>query len=220
MNIIFVRHGHPDYKNDCLTKLGHLQAKAAAERLKNEKLDEIFSSSCGRAYETACHIAKSHNMSVTKLDFMREIKWTSHPWTLVREWVSDGKDILNPDWANDETLKNDAVVQCYNTVSQSFDKWLEGFGLVREGEYYRITEATDKTVMLVSHGGSSTVAIAHLFNLPFSFVCRAIMPDFTAVTTVSFKGEVGHLIAPTFIIANDSRHIDGITIENADKTNP
>ena len=35
MKIFFVRHGHPDYKNDCLTELGRKHAQAAAERLKN-----------------------------------------------------------------------------------------------------------------------------------------------------------------------------------------
>ena len=30
MRIVFVRHGHPDYKNDCLTELGHKQAVAIA----------------------------------------------------------------------------------------------------------------------------------------------------------------------------------------------
>ena len=57
MRIIFVRHGHPDYKKDCLTALGHLHAQAAAQRLEGEKIAKIFSSSCGRAYETAEHIA-------------------------------------------------------------------------------------------------------------------------------------------------------------------
>ena len=32
MRMIFVRHGHPDYKNDCLTDLGRKQAEAAADR--------------------------------------------------------------------------------------------------------------------------------------------------------------------------------------------
>ena len=73
MKIVFVRHGHPNYEKDCLTELGHEQAKAAAERLKDEKFDMIFSSSCGRAYETACHIAAFHGKEVQKLDFMREI---------------------------------------------------------------------------------------------------------------------------------------------------
>ena len=43
MRIIFVRHGHPDYKNDCLTEVGHLHAEAASERLKGESIQRIFS---------------------------------------------------------------------------------------------------------------------------------------------------------------------------------
>ena len=33
MRIVFVRHGEPDYGNDCLTPAGRIQALAAAERL-------------------------------------------------------------------------------------------------------------------------------------------------------------------------------------------
>ena len=35
MKIVFVRHGHPNYHEDCLTELGHLQAEAAARRLES-----------------------------------------------------------------------------------------------------------------------------------------------------------------------------------------
>ena len=41
MRIIFVRHGEPDYAHDCLTEMGKLQAVAAAERLRNEGIEEI-----------------------------------------------------------------------------------------------------------------------------------------------------------------------------------
>ena len=44
MKIYFIRHGHPDYKNDCLTELGHRQAAAAAEKLKDSGIGQIFSS--------------------------------------------------------------------------------------------------------------------------------------------------------------------------------
>ncbi len=56
MRIILVRHGHPDYTTDTLTEKGILHAKAAAERLKDEKVDIFYSSSCGRAYETCQYI--------------------------------------------------------------------------------------------------------------------------------------------------------------------
>ena len=40
MKIILVRHGHPDYENDCLTPLGHEQAAKAAMRLKDEGIEK------------------------------------------------------------------------------------------------------------------------------------------------------------------------------------
>ena len=42
MHIVFVRHGHPNYKLDCLTELGHNQAAAAAERLADEGIDKLY----------------------------------------------------------------------------------------------------------------------------------------------------------------------------------
>ena len=53
MRLIFVRHGEPDYVNDCLTENGILQAKATAERLKKEDIKAVYSSPNGRARETA-----------------------------------------------------------------------------------------------------------------------------------------------------------------------
>lgn len=206
---------------DCLTELGHPQAEAAAERLKNEKIDKIFSSSCGRAVETAEHIAVRHNLEVTQFDFLREIRWGRpdtddfvHPWTLVDEWVKDGKDIMNLDWKNDVDYKGHQVVDSYNKLAKDFDEFLETFGVVREGNYYRIVKENKETIMIVSHGGTSSVILSHLFNLPFSFVCRAINPKFTAITVVNLVGQEGDITSPQFEIVNDARHIAGITTEN------
>lgn len=221
MKIIFVRHGHPNYKDDCLTELGHPQAEAAAERLKDEKIDRIFSSSCGRAVETAEHIAARHNLEVTQFDFMREIRWGIkdtedfvHPWTLADSWVEKGKDIMNPDWQNDPEYKGVTLASDYNKLSQEFDKWLEDLGLVREGKYYRVTKESNDTVMMVSHAGASSVALSHIFNIPFLYTCRTIRCDYTAITIVNFGGKEGELTAPRFVLVNDARHIKDITTEN------
>ena len=221
MKIIFVRHGHPNYKDDCLTELGHPQAEAAAERLKDEKIDKIYSSSCGRAYETACHIAARHNLEVEQLDFMRELNWGSqnsddfvHPWWTSNAWVKGGKDIMNTDWQSDPDYEGHKVVLNYNKMATEFDNWLSGLGFEREGEYYRVKRENRDTVMMVSHGGSSSVALSHIFNLPFTFVCRAICPDFTAITVVSLGGDEGELTSPQFELVNDARHIAGIEAEN------
>ena len=75
MKIYFIRHGHPDYKLDCLTELGHKQAEIAAENLRDSGIEVIYSSSCGRAVETAEHTAKLLGLSVETFDFMRELGW-------------------------------------------------------------------------------------------------------------------------------------------------
>ena len=98
MRIIFVRHGHPDYAHDCLTELGRQHAAAAALRLQDEGIEAIYSSTHGRAMETASHLAEALHLPVTGCEFMREINWGSvdgeplfadgHPWDTVDRMVA------------------------------------------------------------------------------------------------------------------------------------
>lgn len=64
----------PDYKNDCLTVLGKKQAAKAAEHLKNFRIEQIFSSTKGRAMETAEYTAQVLGLDVIPCDFMREVE--------------------------------------------------------------------------------------------------------------------------------------------------
>lgn len=224
MRIIFVRHGHPDYEKDCLTELGHLQAEAVAKRLSDEKIHQFFSSACGRAAETAEHIAILHNKKVQLCDFMQEIGWghiddepmphNGHPWTLAEEMVKNKQNVMSENWANEEPFCKNKFTFNAKRVGEEFDRWLEKLGYEREGRYYRVTKSNDENVVMVSHGGSSSAVLSHIFNLPLPFVCFAICPDFTAITVVKFGNEKGTLTSPRFEIMNDRRHIEGITAEN------
>lgn len=218
MRIVFVRHGHPNYKDDCLTDLGHLQAEAAAERLKDEPFAAMYASSCGRAYETALHIAERHGMEVEKLDFMREIRWGSideepifergHPWYVADDMVARGEDLFTAHYEHNK------VVDYAAAVASSFDEWLGGFGYRREGLYYRVERENNDTILLASHGGSSSAAMAQLLNLPLPFVCATLRLWFTSVTVITLNGEAGALVSPQIEIMNDARHIMGIGSEN------
>ena len=106
MRFLFIRHGEPDYVNDCLTPTGRLQAQAAAERLKAENICEIYSSPLGRAQETAGYTAKALGLDINTLDFMREISWggdglpnEGHIWTLSDKMLNeDNFDFFKQDW--------------------------------------------------------------------------------------------------------------------------
>lgn len=224
MRLIFVRHGHPNYEKDCLTELGHLQAEAAAERLRNEGIDRIFTSSSGRAVETAQHIGAKLGLSCHQCDFMRELNWGSangeeipffgQPWATTNAMVSRGEDVMLPDWMEHPVFQNNVIIESVQRVIGGFDPWLAELGYVREGNYYRVKENNSQTVVMASHGGASSAVLSHLFNLPFPFVCKTIQPKFTAISVVTLEGDEGALICPAMELLNDARHTNGIDVQN------
>lgn len=226
MRIMFVRHGHPNYVNDCLTELGHKHAAAVAERLKDEGISGIFSSTCGRAYETAGYVAEKVGLPIVKCEFMREISWGSvdneplpfdgHPWNTVDDMVAKGESILNPDWAKEEPFVQNKMVGYVNRIADALDEWLESLGYKREGLYYRVQEGvnTNKTIAVFGHGGAGSAIFSRLFNLPYPFVCTTINQDYTGITIVEFPDIPGALVKPRFEIMNDARHIKDLKIDN------
>lgn len=224
MRIIFVRHGHPDYAHDCLTELGRQHAAAAALRLQDEGIEAIYSSTHGRAMETASHLAEALHLPVTGCEFMREINWGSvdgeplfadgHPWDTVDRMVAQGESLVDPDWQNSETFRRNRVVQCVEKVAAGTDAWLATLGYTREGLYYRAGKDTKRTIAAFGHGGASTAILAHLFNLPFPFVTSTMGPDYTGITIVELPDVEGALVKPRLEMLNDARHIRGLTVEN------
>lgn len=217
MRIIFVRHGHPDYTNDCLTSTGHLQAAAAAKRLKTEKIAKMYSSTCGRAVETAKHIAAEHEAELEFLDFMREIGGGSidetvlphggQPWHTADDMVSRGEPLLNANWAAVEPFCKNVIVLSAKRVAKEFDLFLSSCGYKREEAYYRIERQFCGNILITSHAGSASTVLAHLLNLPLPFVFGVLKPDFTSISVINFSGNIGDLIAPQIELLNDSAHI-------------
>lgn len=223
MRIIFVRHGHPNYELDCLTPLGKLQAQAVAERLKGETVHRICSSTKGRALETAQPIAEMFGLEIEKYDFMREIGWgetdvplykKGHPWLVADHMVELGQSTQSPIWAQEEPYLHNRCVSFVQDVGKNFDAWLEPFGYIREGDYYRVQNGSKESVIMVSHGGSSTAALSRLLNLPFPYLCAVLKPGLTGITTISLNGNEGDLICPHIDLLNDCRHIRGIETPN------
>lgn len=223
MRIVFVRHGHPNYEKDCLTELGHRQAAAAAERLRHECVEKIYSSTCGRAFETAQHLGDVIGLPVVGCDFMREISWgdvdgkpyeNGHPWTIVDEMVARGESIMDANWREHLEFRNNRLLDCCDKVAAGADAWLAELGYVREGLFYRVKPGAPKVIAAFGHGGETAAMLTHLFNLPFPLACQAMGPDYTGITIVDFPDRIGDLVAPRFELMNDARHIRGMTVEN------
>ena len=214
MRIVFCRHGHPDYARDCLTERGRQHAAAAARRLAGEGISRIFSSTHGRAMETAAFTAEALGLDVEPCEFMREITWgkAPSPWDLADRRVEKGVPLMDADWESSADFGvNALMLSCVREKMAATDAWLAGLGYVREGALYRVARDAEpgRTVAAFGHGGGSAAIISHIFNLPFPFVCAACGPDFTGVTIVQLPDRPGKLVTPRFEIMNDARHIAG-----------
>lgn len=97
--IIIVRHGESlgnlnhimlGHTNIDLAPRGYVQADAAAEYLKNEQIDAIYSSDLIRAYNTALPHAKMRNLDITTSRELRECyvgDWENVPLDeIVEKW--------------------------------------------------------------------------------------------------------------------------------------
>ncbi len=221
MRLIFVRHGEPDYAKDCVTEKGAKQAEYAAERLKDEGIEKIFSSTMGRAMQTAEPLAKLLGLPVNTFDYMREVKWGSidgtplfaggHPWDIADEYARQGRDLTDPNWRQDPLFANNIVTAQVDMIGEKTDEWLLSLGYERCGLYYRcVREDNDQhTVVMFSHGGSSAAAMGHILNLPFPYACALFHLEFTGITVIRLNRNPGAISLPCLELANDSRHIKG-----------
>ena len=223
MRIIFIRHGEPDYENDTLTETGFKQAQLVAQRLKYENIEEIWSSTHGRALNSAKPTAELLGLPVKAVDFMREVTWGSktgeklfaggHPWDIADEMARLGMDLNSPDWRTNAFFKDNKVVDCAETVENGIDEWLEEHGYKRNGLYYEhlIEEEYHRTVAFFCHGGSSSAAIAHIMNLPFPYVCTVMPYGHTSITILNFPVRKGEFVHPRIELFNDTLHTVGVS---------
>lgn len=221
MRLFFIRHGDPNYKDNCLTELGHIQAEAVAERVAKLNISALYTSTYGRAKETAEHSAKKCGIPVTELDFIHEIrtgvdgldkegKLKYSPWLSAEKLAKEGADLLHYDYSDFFAWKDTYFQESYYRVTGGFDSWMEGLGFRREGLYYRCMRKNDDRLAIFAHGGSISCVISHLFGLPPSYVCGFVHLSCTGISVFRFEGEEGELIVPKIMMLNDHSHIQEI----------
>ena len=228
MRLIFVRHGEPDYKNDCLTENGIRQAKSTAVRLNNEPIKAIYASPMGRTRQTASFTAEDHGLEIQDLDFMHEIDWgirrqddggrnsmeyDGHPWTLANKLLTENPELVGSEaWRQHPYFGDNKCLDYYDMISQRFDDFLSSYGFERKDGLYYCREKSDDTIALFAHGGSGAVMFSHVFGLPFPFVLSALPYDVCSVSIVVFDSNVGEKIIPRLELFNDLGHIDQRTV--------
>ena len=229
MRLIFVRHGEPDYENDCITENGILQAKNTAKRLTGEDIKAVFASPMGRALATAKFIADDHGLEIHKLPFMHEIDWgdldenvpddkklpyDGHPWTIGHIYLSESEEnVASPKWREHHLFKDNKLITYYNLISKEFDEFLESYGIVRRNNLYFCEKECNDTIVLVAHGGSGSIMFSHVLSLPLPFVLTSMPYGVCSVSILEFSPANDKVIIPRLELFNDTRHLDSVKVE-------
>ena len=205
-HLIIVRHAESHYNlqnriqghhDSALTPRGLKQSRRLAKRLKNFKIDKVYSSDLGRAYTTTLEITKYIKAKIVRDPKLREI--------------------LLGDW---EGMTPEEVDRLYD---KGYQKWLKKPSsiFIPKGERLshfrrRITERVKqiavqnagKTVLIVTHGGAITALLAKWMKADFDTLLVHLQIDNTSLTIVnhSEKNVKLRTINDTAHLADKDKH--------------
>lgn len=152
MKLIIVRHGESlfnvehrvqGWKDAPLTEKGKAQAEQVAARLKDMKIDTIYSSDLRRAMETAKIIDRFHDLGVKPVQDFREQCFGE-----LEGMLKSDADKKRPDAF--ENRKKDPHFVMPGPGGESFDMMAER---VKKALDKIIESRSDQTVLIVTHGG-------------------------------------------------------------------
>jgi probable phosphoglycerate mutase len=180
MDIIFVRHGQPQWAidglsqpNPRLTELGREQAALAASRIATDDkaaATELIVSPAIRSQETADPIATATGLSITTIDDLVEIQMPD--WEGVTEEAVI--DIFrttrhrSPDEWWDGLPGGEPFRDFHNRVTTALDAMLADRGITPNQGDPRLWDVMDELgrIVIVAHGGTNSVCLAHLMGAP------------------------------------------------------
>ncbi|MEZ5175027.1 MAG: histidine phosphatase family protein [Acidimicrobiia bacterium] len=179
MDIVFIRHGQPQWAVDglsqadpYLTDLGHEQAALAAKRLASDdrRSTELVVSPALRSRQTAAPISDLTGLDGYTIDDLVEVRM--------------------PDWSG---MSEEAVINIFKTTKhRSPEEWWQGLdgGESFRDFHNRVTTALDHLlaergitkdendpnlwhcanddgrIVIVGHGGTNSVCLTHLLGIP------------------------------------------------------
>lgn len=197
--LIIVRHGqtlwnlerkYQGHSDIALSETGLKQAMAVAERLAEESVDAVYASDLSRACKTAEHIAAKHNLTVTIVPELREIKFG--------EWEGLTYDEITEKWPG-------LLGKLWTTPDELEIPGGETFQQLKARAYTAIKKIVadhpGQTVVVVAHGGTIGTILCAILDIHLNHVW-SIRQDNTAVNIIEYYDG-----RPTITLLNCIRHL-------------
>ncbi|MDP9752097.1 histidine phosphatase family protein [Thermoanaerobacter pentosaceus] len=198
--LYIVRHGQSEWnlhnkmqgiQDIDLTPTGLKQAELLASRLKNEKIDCIYSSDLKRAYITAQIIAKELGLEVHKVSELREMSFGIWEGLTAEEINELYKEIYTL-WKTNPIKANIEKGETLEEVQKRMLK--KTWEIVKEND--------GKNILIVSHGTSIKALILGLLGIELSFYPKFRL-DNASLNIIDVK-EDGKTV---LVLFNDACHL-------------
>lgn len=219
MLLYIVRHGDPDYVNDCLTEKGILQAEAVGKRIAASGINEIYSSPMGRAQQTAapacrllglpCNIEPwAHEVEEERLSNEPYGKPTSVSLIQNTYFLENGGIDLPYDRSFEALgFRSSGMKEAQARIIAGGRDFLERLGYKEENGVYRILRQNNDKVALFCHSVMARAWIAHLLHIPIHLTWSGFHYTHTGVTVIEFRNWENGITAPVCLCMNDMSHL-------------
>jgi probable phosphoglycerate mutase len=219
VEIVFVRHGQPEWTKDGLnvvdpplTDLGHQQAQAMADALAGEHFDEVFCSPLQRARQTAAPLFLALGREETIAPWLEEIgdpDWHGTPASMAQAAYEEiMARPVDDRWHGLEG--GESIRDFQNRIRSGGEAFWAERGMHRTAEVLPIWKiaAPGSRIALVAHIGTNSVAIGHLLGLePTPWEWDRFVLNHASISRVeALEVHDGHTFSLTKL--SDVEHLD------------
>ena len=212
--IIIVRHAEAEgnaqgrfhgWTDSSITEKGHKQSKALAERLKDEKIDVIISSSLKRTLQTAEYISKAKGIPVVSSKNLKEINgglWENEKW-------DDLPNLWSVKFDTWEYSPHIHRMPEGETMEEFYKRLVDEVGSI-------ITEYKGKNICIVTHGTAIRALMTYLYGVGLEKMLEMMWHENASITIVEANNDEYKVV-----LEGDASHIDKEirTIKNQDWLN-
>ena len=224
MEIVFIRHGDPNYELDALTEKGILKAKALIPRVEKMNADYYYVSPLGRARQTAQIAIERIDKEAKVLDWLREfpavVKHICEPDPGPQCW-----DWMPSDWAKDPSfydidhffdhpvMANGHVKEIYEDVLRHFDALLKKHGYAKNGKTFDVLNGNHDTLCFFCHFGIECVLLSYLINVSPMILWHGFVAAPSSVTIVNTEERQKGIASFRISHFGDTSHLDASGLE-------
>ena len=224
MRLYFVRHGLPTYDPDCLTPLGHEQARALSKRMLHKGLEKIYASSSTRAIQTAqptCDLLGKEpiicdwaNEKYAFADFHAKDAEGTERWILdVPEMIrlfNDPEVVkLGAEWYKHPCFGDNDYGKGVKRVDEAVDAFMleQGYRHDRKKKCYYIEGDNPRRIALFAHYGFGMAFLSSLMDIPYNVFLPRFNICLTGVTEILFYHHGDGMVIPQIVQHSSDAHL-------------